>query len=115
MRKPDSQLDAPKPLVTEAQLCTWLGAAPPCDVVEYHRGVLALDISPYARRLSERDREELKRVARRAVWAWERGRVHLVQKRHGPDDYSYLMVARQWAEPATDTKNVTIPSLEIDS
>jgi hypothetical protein len=34
------------------------------------------------------------RLARRAWWAAEQGLVHLVQRRNGPDDFSYLAVAR---------------------
>lgn len=37
---------------------------------------------------------ELNRVARRAWWAAEQGLVHLVQRRNGPDDFSYLAIAR---------------------
>lgn len=33
-------------------------------------------------------------MARRAFLASETGLVHLVQRRHGPEDYSYLAVAR---------------------
>jgi hypothetical protein len=99
-----------KRLISEVQLCAWLGGAVPGDVVEYHRGVLALDMAPYAGRLSEPDRNELKRVARRAAWAWAQGRVHLVQKRHGPDDYSYLIIARKCAGAIPGIAKLGTPS-----
>ena len=85
------------PLVTEARLCTWLGEVSPGAIIEYHRGALVFDTAPVATRLSEHDRAELKRVARRAAWAREQGLVHLVQKRHGTDNYSYLMVRARTA------------------
>jgi hypothetical protein len=88
--------------MTEAELCGWLGAAAPGDVVEYHRGFLAIDVSPNARHLIERERKELVRLARRALWAAEEGWAHLVQRRHGPGDHSYLLIARP--RPKTDRR-----------
>jgi hypothetical protein len=44
--------------------------------------------------MSKGDRVELLRVAKRARWAFEEGLVHLVQWRHGIDDYTYLMIMR---------------------
>lgn len=78
----------------EIALCAWIGQAAPGDILEYHRGFLALDITVHGTRLCERDRAELARMARRAFLAAENDLVHLVQRRHGPDDYSYLAVAR---------------------
>ncbi len=78
----------------EIELCGWIGQAMPGDMLEYHRGFLALDVTEQGTRLTERDRAELARVARRAYWAAELGLVHLVQRRHGPDDYGYLAIAR---------------------
>jgi hypothetical protein len=56
--------------------------------------VTSLDTMPQGTRLAERERAELARVARRAWWAAERGLIHLVQRRHRSDDYSYLAIAR---------------------
>ena len=84
-------------LITEVAMCKWLGAACPGDILQYHHGVLALDTTPDGSRLSAEDRAELCRVARRAMWAWEKGLAHLVQRRHGPDNYSYLLIARRRA------------------
>lgn len=80
--------------LTEIELCAWLGQALPGDTLEYHRGFLAIDIMPHSGRLAGQDRPELARIARRAWWAAERQFVDLVQRRHGPDDYSYLLIAR---------------------
>ena len=85
--------------ITEINLCGWIGRASPGAILEYHRGLLALDVSPQGKRFNDDDRAELARVARRAWWASEKGLVHLVQRRHGNDDYSYLIIARPRAHP----------------
>src|SRR5512132_962792 len=84
----------PEDGTTESDLCRWLGAAAPGDQLAYHRGFLAVDCDPAAGRLTERERAELRRVARRAMLAAEGGLAHLVQRRNGPDDFSYLLIAR---------------------
>ncbi len=88
-------------LLTEIDLCGWVGQAAPGDMLEYHRGFLALDTMPQGTRLAEQERAELARVARRAWWAAERGLIHLVQRRHGTDDYSYLAIARSKPKQAS--------------
>jgi len=80
--------------IREIDLCAWLGQAELGDILEYHRGFLALDGTPLASRLDDEARRELLRVGRRAFWAAEQGLVHLVQRRFGPHDYSYLAIAR---------------------
>lgn len=80
--------------LTETELCGWIGQAAPGEALEYYRGFLALDTFSQAQRLTERERAELVRVARRAWWASEQKLIHLVQRRHGADDYSYLAIAR---------------------
>lgn len=80
--------------ISEIDFCAWLGQAEIDDAIVYHRGFLALDVSSFGGSLSNSDRIELCRVGRRAWWAAERGLVHLMQRRHGPDDFSYLAIAR---------------------
>ena len=80
--------------LSEIDLCGWLGQAEPGETLEYYRGYLVIDAIPHGGRLPEQDRTELRRVARRALWASDRGIADLVQRRHGPDDYSYLVIAR---------------------
>jgi hypothetical protein len=80
--------------LSEVDLCGWLGQAEPGETLEYYRGFLVVDAIPHGSRLPEQDRAELSRVARRALWAADRGIAYLVQRRHGPDDYSYLVIAR---------------------
>jgi hypothetical protein len=80
--------------VTEATLCAWLGMAAPGDAIVYHRGFLTIDLASDVQLLSDRARKELGRVASRARLLASQGLVHLVQRRNGPDDFSYLMIAR---------------------
>jgi hypothetical protein len=99
--------------LTEIELCGWLGQALPGDVIEYHRGFLALDSLPHGGRLAERDRSELARVARRALWAADRGIAYLIQRRHGPDDYSYLVIARPHPDSPSQPLS-ELPAAEVD-
>ncbi|WP_292611470.1 hypothetical protein [Nitrobacter sp. 62-13] len=87
--------------LTETELCGWIGQAAPGEALEYYRGFLALDTFSQAKRLTERERAELMRVARRAWWASEQKLIHLVQRRHGADDYSYLAIARSKPKQAS--------------
>ncbi len=80
--------------LTEIEFCGWIGQASPGAALEYHRGFLALDTLAAAMRLPEEQRQELLRVSRRAMWASEQELVHLVQRRLGPDRFSYLAIAR---------------------
>jgi hypothetical protein len=81
--------------ISEIELCGWLGQAAPGDTLQYHRGFLALDRASQSGLLSARDCAELARVARRAFWAGEQGLVDLLQRRHAPNDYTYLLIARR--------------------
>lgn len=77
--------------ISEADFCTWLGSATAGDRLEYHRGHLVIDRD--ASWLGAAERNELNKVARRAMWAAKLGLVHLIQRRHAPHDYSYIAVA----------------------
>jgi len=81
--------------LSEIEFSAWIGAATPGEMIEYYRGVLCVDIVAVAPKLPEAERAALKKLAARAYWAAERGLVHLVQHRHGPNDYSYVSVARR--------------------
>jgi hypothetical protein len=79
-------------LVTETICRAWLAAAKPDDILEYHRGVLAIDRLAHGSRLAYCEATELDRVAN-ALWDLaQAGRGHLLQRRHGESDYSYLFV-----------------------
>ena len=84
---------ASRPL-KETAFCAWVGQAHPGAQLVYHRGLLALDASINSQTPKSDARHELARVARRAWWAAEQGLVHLVQRRNGPDDFTYLAIAR---------------------
>lgn len=80
--------------LSEIEFCHWLGEACPEEWLEYHAGFLALDLNPEAGRLAEPDRKRLKHLAERAMWSFEAGLVHLVQVRHGAEQFSYIAIAR---------------------
>ena len=86
-------------ILSEIQFCGWLGQAAPGDSIEYHKGYLVLDVCLFGRGLKDAERLELGRLARRAWLVSERGLVHLVQRRLGPSEFSYLAIAR--ARPRT--------------
>jgi hypothetical protein len=69
----------------------WLGQAKPGDRLEYHRGFLTVDRSS-ASCLPERERRALAKLADAALQAAEADRVHLVQRRNGPADFTYLAI-----------------------
>lgn len=92
-RIPDTP-NARAPL-SEAALCAWLGAAAPGERLAYHRGFLARETSPLTQLLPDAERLALLRLANRAWKLAEAGLAHLVQRRHGEEDYSYLIVARR--------------------
>jgi hypothetical protein len=81
-------------IITEIEFCTWLGQAEPGDSLEYHRGFLLVDLTPFGGPLCSEARSELARTSARAYDLAERGFVHLVQRRLGPDSFSYLAIAR---------------------
>ena len=67
----------------------WVARAKPGERLEYHRGFLTVDRSPGSR-LAEQDRRALAELAGAARYAAEANQVHLVQRRNGPADFSYL-------------------------
>ena len=81
-------------LINAIQFCAWIAQAAPGDPLEYHRGLLAMDANVENGEFKANTQRELNRVARRAWWAAEQSLVHLVQRRNGPDDFSYLAIAR---------------------
>lgn len=85
--------NAQRPL-TEVTLCAWLGTAAPGDAIVYHRGALARQLCPQLACLPAEKRIALARLANRAWKLAEAGLAHLVQRRHGYEDYEYILVAR---------------------
>ena len=70
----------------------WLDQAEPGKRIEYHRGALAIDREPRISTLAERHRQELVRIADRAMALAGEGQVLLLQERRGTDDFSYVAV-----------------------
>ncbi len=97
--------------LTEIAFCAWVAQAVPGDRFEYHRGFLALDVWPLFTRLADRERDELGKLAARALWAAEQGLVHLVQERLGRAHFAYLAIAR----PKPNAANLSLSSLLLDA
>ena len=77
--------------LTVGRFWSWLARAEPGAALEYHRGLLVRDRSP-ASELSEDERRTVATLADTAFQAAEQGRVHLVQRRNGPFDFSYVAI-----------------------
>jgi hypothetical protein len=84
--------------ITEIAFCAWLSQAGPRDVLEYHRGFLVVDLTPFGGPMNSEARLGLSRTSARAYDLAERGFVHLVQRRLAADSFSYLAIARSLPE-----------------
>ncbi len=98
-RHPRVQVPA-VPMLDEAALVAWFGAAAAGDSIEYWRGFLAIDANATESSLVSDDCRQLGRVAARAFRLAEQDKAHLVQRRHGAADYAYLLVVRRHPQPA---------------
>jgi hypothetical protein len=81
--------------VSEAEVRRWLREAEPGQAIQYFRGFLAMSRSECGAMISAPQRQELAKVA---DWLWRAAmhdRIHLVQYRHGPGDWSYIAIARE--------------------
>ena len=81
-------------LISQAAFTSWLLRAHSGERLLYWRGQLAIDASPLASQLDGDDRAELSSVSQLAWNMAQKGWVHLVQQRHGVNDFSYLAIAR---------------------
>ena len=95
MDKPIPDIRAVAKPLNEASLCTWLGAAAPGDSITYHRGALARQVCPQLQCLLDQERTALQRLTARAWKLAELGLADIVQRRHGYEDYAYILVARR--------------------
>ena len=89
---------APVYAIDKARFEAWLKTAHPGSLIEYHRGHLCVDRQLKLGDPSSEMRLELHRLAARALRAADQGLVHLVQRRHGDGDYSYIAI-RAWRTP----------------
>ena len=83
-----------KPKLTDIEFYAWIAQAEPGAFLEYHRGFLGIDVTPVISTLPEAEREKLADLGNAAFDAFEKGLVHLVQERVGPDRFAYIAVAR---------------------
>jgi hypothetical protein len=77
--------------LTVGRFWSWLARSESGAALEYHSGLLILDRSP-ASELTEDERRAVAKIADAASQAAEQGRVHLVQRRNGPFDFSYVAI-----------------------
>ena len=78
-------------VIREGDFLKWIEHARPGDRLEYHRGHLGADREAGSS-LSDALRQELSRIADRAMDLALEGRLHLVQERRGKDVIGYLVV-----------------------
>ena len=95
--------------ITEIEFCSWLGQAQPDDILEYHQGFLALDRCVVGTAEQIARARALHQVAERAFELAERGFIHLIQRRLGPDEFSYLAIARPQPDGAVLTFATLMP------
>ena len=82
--------------LTLGDLERFLSTAQAGDTIEYFRGFLCLDRGAGSR-FGDNAGEVLDHIATALMTMAEAGRVHLVQRRHGPYDYTYLAVMARGA------------------
>lgn len=70
----------------------WVVSAKPGAKFEYYSGFLAEDRDAVKGRYTEAERKQMSEVANRAFAYSGHGLIHLIQKRHGVADYSYIAV-----------------------
>lgn len=75
------------PKLTDVELYAWIAQAEAGARIEYHRGFLGIDVTPVISTLPEPERRQLADLGQAALGAFEKGLVHLVQERVGPDRF----------------------------
>ena len=81
--------------ISDAEVRQWLQGAEPGQALQYFRGFLARAVDGRHQLLRDAERQEVARVADRLWRAAHHKRVHLVQLRHGPEDFTYIAIARE--------------------
>lgn len=97
------------PMLTDIELYAWIAQAEPGAWLEYHRGFLGFDVTPVISLLPEPERRQLADLAAAALGAFEKGLVHLVQTRLGPDRFAYVAIAR----PHSRAAPASVPQLLV--
>lgn len=88
------------PILTDVELYAWIAQAQAGARIEYHRGFLGIDVMPVISTLPEPERRQLADLGHAALGAFEKGLVHLVQERTGPDRFAYIAIARAKSKAA---------------
>lgn len=95
--EPPDMLATPDMVRSENDLCDRLADAMPGEIIPYYVGMLAADRAPTSLTLTEAQRIELNALADRMMQLADVGRVHLVQRRIGPEQFAYLAIVRPQA------------------
>jgi len=98
----------PRVLSSVAEFRGWFARTGGCPWFEYHRGLLIWDRSPQSE-LPDDDRRMLGKIANAVFQAAEQGRVHLVQRRRGPFDFSYLAIRASRKASAAPAASPQLP------
>ena len=98
------------PKLTDVELDAWIAQAEAGARIEYHRGFLGIDVTPVISTLPEPERRQLADLGQAALDAFEKGLVHLVQERVGPDRFAYIAVAR----PRPRAANASLSALLLE-
>ena len=112
-RPPRPVLFTPAPVFAfdKAGFEAWLQTARPGSLIEYHRGHLCIDrqqkFDAPDNAPENKVRAALNDLATRALRASDRGLVHLVQRRHGREDFSYLAIKARPPVKAGHIKNLS--------
>lgn len=85
---------AAMPKLSDVELYAWISQAEAGARLEYHTGFLGIDVTPVVSLFPEPERRRLTDLAQAALAAFEKGLVHLVQERVGPDRFAYIAIAR---------------------
>ena len=102
---------ASAPVIDAAGFEAWLKIARTGNSIEYHRGHLCIDrqqkFDAPDNAPENKARAVLHELATRALRASDRGLVHLVQRRHGREDFSYLAIKARTPVRAGHIKNLS--------
>lgn len=71
-----------------------IACAEPGVIIEYHRGFLARDCDPLVLTMLDQTHIDARETRARAWGAYQAGDGHLVQRKNGMGEYSYLFIKR---------------------
>ena len=110
LSRPPAAMPTQAFVVDKAGFDVWLKSARPGSLIEYHRGHLCVDRRQKIGAPDNEARAVLHDLATRALRAAEQGLVHLVQRRHGREDSSYLAIK---ARPSVGVGKLHVPMVEF--